>query len=313
LINEFDPVAGKKYLEEAELYRRQIRKAVERSIALAPVRPIRNGTYRTHIPALCYTRGLMNDADQCKNYTLLDIVSGSTVLMVAAGVPDPHDRRVDAHLDVLEDTLVSDPGPDTYWSCDVEQLGYNNIAHLYLIRDEIPEFLRTWMVNFAGYVAPGGGTYYFQEHSHRGKIRLDAAAKAADDKAGNNSNSSAFVMTCFRNLLMMEIGDVLWLAKATPRAWLEQGKKISVKNAPTHFGSVGYEIVSDADNGRISATIEMPSRNAPKEVLLRFRHPKCAPIKGVTLNGKPWTEFNPDKETIILKGLTGTVAVTAQY
>ncbi len=30
-------------------------------------------------------------------------------------------------------------------------------------------------------------------------------------------------------------------------------------------------------------------------------------------NGKPWTEFNPDKETIVLKDLTGTVAVTAQY
>ncbi len=29
--------------------------------------------------------------------------------------------------------------------------------------------------------------------------------------------------------------------------------------------------------------------------------------------GKPWTEFNKDKETITLKGLTGTVAVTAQY
>jgi hypothetical protein len=32
-----------------------------------------------------------------------------------------------------------------------------------------------------------------------------------------------------------------------------------------------------------------------------------------TLNGKSWTDFNKDKETIVLKGLTGTVAVTAQY
>ncbi len=92
-----------------------------------------------------------------------------------------------------------------------------------------------------------------------------------------------------------------------------QGKKISVKNAPTHFGTVAYEIVSDVDNGKITATVEMPARKAPKEVVLRFRHPKSAPIKGVTVNGKPWTEFNKDKETIALKGLTGTVAVTAQY
>jgi len=67
------------------------------------------------------------------------------------------------------------------------------------------------------------------------------------------------------------------------------------------------------DNGKISATIEMPTRKAPKEVVLRFRHPKSAPIKSVTVNGKSWTDFNKDKETITLKGLTGTVAVTAQY
>ena len=106
---------------------------------------------------------------------------------------------------------------------------------------------------------------------------------------------------------------IIWLARATPRAWLEQGKKISIKNAPTHFGTVGYEIVSDVDNGKINATVEMPTRKAPKEVVLRFRHPKTAPIKTVTVNSKPWTEFNKEKETITLKGLTGTVAVTAQY
>jgi hypothetical protein len=61
----------------------------------------------------------------------------------------------------------------------------------------------------------------------------------------------------------------------------------------------------------MTAETIMPKES--KEVLLRLRHPKSAPIKSVTVNGKPWTEFNRDKETIALKGLTGTVAVTAQY
>jgi hypothetical protein len=117
-----------------------------------------------------------------------------------------------------------------------------------------------------------------------------------------------------RNMLVMELRDALWLARATPRAWLEQGKKISVKNSPTYFGTVAYEIVSDVDNGKITATVEMPARKAPKDVVLRFRHPKAAPIKAVTVNGKPWTEFNKNNETItLLRGLTGTVTVTAQY
>jgi hypothetical protein len=125
--------------------------------------------------------------------------------------------------------------------------------------------------------------------------------------------ATVFFMENFRNVPVWEDGGTLWLARATPRAWLERGKRIAVKNAPTHFGTVAYEIASDADRGKIGATIEMPARKAPKEVVLRFRHPKAAPIKGVTVNGKPWTEFNKDKETIALKGLTGRVTVTAQY
>ena len=78
-------------------------------------------------------------------------------------------------------------------------------------------------------------------------------------------------------------------------------------------GRFAYEIGSDVDNGKISATVEMPSRKAAKEVVLRFRHPKAASIEAVTVNAKPWTEFNKEKETITLKGLTGQVAVTAQY
>jgi hypothetical protein len=307
-LRDFDPAAAKKYLDEAERYRRQLGAALERTIALAPVRSVLNGTYRSHLPGLCYTRGLMNQADQDTNYPQGDIGIGALPAVVYARALDFQDSRVSAHLDLLEDTMVSRSGPDFYWSCVAAQMGYNYIAPLYFQRDEVENFLRTFMVNFAGYVVPSKGEYYFTEHFHSGKIDVTKEMRE------NNSNSSSFVMECLRNLLVWEDGDVLWLTRATPRAWLEQGKKISVKNAPTHFGPVAYEIVSDVDNGRIAATVEMPSRKAlAGGVVLRLRHPTTAPIKSVTVNGKPWTEFNKDKETITLKGLTGTVAVTAQY
>jgi hypothetical protein len=112
---------------------------------------------------------------------------------------------------------------------------------------------------------------------------------------------------------VMETGDSLWLARATPRAWLEQGKRISVRGAPTHFGTLAYEVVSDVDNGAISATLEMPSRKSPKEVLLRLRHPKVAPIKSVTVNGKEWKDFDAARELVRLNNVTGKVAVTVSY
>ena len=111
----------------------------------------------------------------------------------------------------------------------------------------------------------------------------------------------------------MEQGESLWIARGTPRAWLEQGKKITVKNAPSYFGTMAYEIVSDVDNGKISAAIEIPTRREVESIIVRFRHPQRASIKSVTVNGQPWAEFDKDKEVIEITGLKGKVVVTASY
>ena len=120
-------------------------------------------------------------------------------------------------------------------------------------------------------------------------------------------------MENFRNLLVMEDGPSLWLARATPRAWLEQGKRIKVRNAPTYFGTVAYEIVSDVDHGTITATIEIPARKPPHAVLLRLRHPQRKPIKSVTVNGKAWSDFDPVREVVHLRELRGPVRVESAY
>ena len=66
-------------------------------------------------------------------------------------------------------------------------------------------------------------------------------------------------------------------------------------------------------NGKINATVEMPSRKSPKTVLLRFRHPNAAPIKSVTVNGKPWTDTDAASEIIRLHDVKGTIRVEASY
>ena len=118
---------------------------------------------------------------------------------------------------------------------------------MHLAADDVPVFLRSFLNCYAIDILPNDG-YIFNEHAVHGppdKIFEEAA-----------------FLERFRNLLVMEDGDSLWLARATPRAWLEQGKKISVKNAPTHFGDVGYEIVSDADMGRSPPPWRCPSRES---------------------------------------------------
>ena len=169
---------------------------------------------------------------------------------------------------------------------------------MHLAGDDIPVFLRSFLNCYAIDILPKEG-YIFNEHAFHGppdKIFEEAA-----------------FLERFRNMLVMEDGENLWLARATPRAWLEQGKKIAIKNAPTHFGTVDYEIVSDVDHGKISANVKMPSRNTAKEVWLRLRHPKSAPIKSVTVNGKDWKDFDPAKEVVKLHDLQGDVNVTVNY
>ena len=86
-----------------------------------------------------------------------------------------------------------------------------------------------------------------------------------------------------------------------------------MRHAPSWFGPVGYEIVSDVEHGTIRATVQMPSRKAPREVLLRLRHPEGLPMKRVTVNGKPWSGFSAAEECVKLVGASGEVHVEALY
>jgi hypothetical protein len=309
-----DPAEGAKLQAEAEAYRKDLLAAVERTIALSPVVPVRDGTYHSVIPFACYVRGLSTGAWGWKRDgsgkhvgpMYWETVQSAAALISPAGVLSPRDVRVQGYLDVLEDRLLLEneyvnPCVDKHdgfiagWQY---QGGLERTSNMHLAGDDIPVFIRSFLNCYAIDILPNSG-YIFNEHAVHGppdKIFEEAA-----------------FLERFRNLLVMEQGDTLWLARATPRAWLEQGQKISVKNAPTYFGLVSYEIVSDVDNGKITATVGLPSRNPPKSVRLRLRHPKAAPIKSVTVNGQPSTTFDRDKEGIDLKGLGGTVAVAVLY
>jgi hypothetical protein len=265
-LSEIDPQGAAKLRTQAEEYRLDLLRAVERSIALSPVVPVRDGTFHSVIPPACYVRGLatgswgrMRDGSGAHVGPLYwDTVQSAAPLISTARLLSAGDVRVQGYLDVLEDRLLLE-NPNVNQRCKGDW------------------FSAGW-------------------HGPPDKIFEEAA-----------------FLERFRDLLVMEDGRNLWLARATPRAWLGQGLKISVKNAPTHFGNVDYEIVSDVDHGKISAIIELPARNQPLEVWLRLRHPTAAPMKSVTADGKEWKDFDPAKEIVRLHDLTKRVHVEVRY
>ena len=332
-LTEFDPQAGRKYRAEAEAFREDIRRAVHREAAMSPVRLGRDGKYRSFIPCAAYARGeLLSMELGALQRPQCDVIVGALPLAEPFGALDAGDARMVGTLNLMEEIATS-PEVAAYvlppnigrtmnvmedivasvnsgrklddawfWNCygaSLPKASHN--ANIYLRQDDVPNFLRFWMNAYAAMVGADGK---FWEWGQFG---------AYTNCTHPDNGTAGWFLENFRNLLVMEDGRSLWIARATPRVWLEQGKKITVANAPTYFGTLAYEIVSDVEDGKISATVEIPNRKSPKSVVIRFRHPKATPIKSVTVNGRPWTGVDKDKEVIELTGLTGKVTVAAGY
>ena len=94
--------------------------------------------------------------------------------------------------------------------------------------------------------------------------------------------------------------QTLWLAKGTPRSWSEDGQIAAVTSAPTRHGLVSFNLHSHVRAGRIDATVDLPSQREPRAIRLRLRLPESHKIQKVTLDGKPWLQFDRLEETITL-------------
>jgi hypothetical protein len=115
-------------------------------------------------------------------------------------------------------------------------------------------------------------------------------------------------------LIREEDDHTLILAQATPRAWLDEGKEISVKSAPTRFGKLSYQIRSHASSGRIEATFQLENDQPETTVLLRLRHPEGKHLRSVTINGAAWHDFDVQKEWIKIPNVDNQrYSITAVY
>jgi len=132
--------------------------------------------------------------------------------------------------------------------------------------------------------------------------------------------ASAVVLHLVRHMLVTEergeaggySGNLLLLPGA-PRAWLQDGKRIRLEQAPTHFGPMSLEVRSEADKGRIEARVTPPRRDSWQTIRLRLRHPEGRAMRSVQVDGRPWRQFDPEKEWILLPAGMGPCRVEATY
>jgi hypothetical protein len=131
------------------------------------------------------------------------------------------------------------------------------------------------------------------------------------DWRGDHYKTSDEANACgwLRQIFVREDGNDLLLGQAVPRDWLKPGEQCGLERAATYFGptSVLYTAASD----EITAVVQGPTRNPPKQIRLRFREPNGRPLSVVTVNAKRWSKF--DGEWVRLPGDVGKVTVVARY
>jgi hypothetical protein len=130
-----------------------------------------------------------------------------------------------------------------------------------------------------------------------------------------DSSGGMHICKIVRRTLLLERESELHLLPAAPRRWLEQGKSIQIEDMPAYFGKIDLMVNSQVFQGRIAIDLKLqvarPDRL--KKVSLRVPHPTKQRMKQVTLNGRPWTNFRADSDTIQLNPPTHRAEIVVHY
>jgi hypothetical protein len=316
VLLDVDKAQAQRIATEAEDYLQTIRRVLKECVAISPVTRLRDGTSVPSVPSYVGLRGLSTDAKDSVDPDLRHCYAydstGGPLHLVKGEVLGPNEPEVTYMLSYLEDRFfmftplpsrvqLDDLGSDWFnlGGFDKLQPYYVHYQDAYLQRDEIPNFLRGFFNTLAAISDPQ--TLTFQEE-------LDFSGSQP-----HKTHEEGWFFHQFRHMLILEIGNDLFLAKGSPRQWLEDGKTIAVSHAPSYFGELSYRIVSFAETGRIEATVRTPNRRQPASLYLRMRHPKSAPLRRVTVNGHSWKDFDVAKEWIKLPVQADEIKIVAYY
>jgi len=97
---------------------------------------------------------------------------------------------------------------------------------------------------------------------------------------GHHGWAAADFLHMVRNLLLSEDGDSLVVFPLLPPEWAEDGKSVSIFDAPTHFGKINVSM--KIEGGRASVSFDNRYFNTPRRIEIRF--PKK--ISTLTVDGR---------------------------
>lgn len=312
VLREIGHPKGEAIVANSEEFRRAIRRAYRWNQERSPVLPLSNGKWIPLYPSILYCFGKAGDmfpGEDGGRSWCYDVELGAHHL-IPLGVWEAKSEETENMLQHMEDYWFLHSGmgeyPEEENRKDWFNLGgfskvqpyYTRVAEIYAMRDEVKPFIRSYFNAIPSLLNTENLSFW--EHFH-------------NMGAWNKTHETGWFLVQTRNMFLREEGDSLWLAPFLPSYWMEDGKRVSVRNAPTRFGRTSYWLRSKVKEGIIEATILPPRDEAPKVIFLRVRHPEGKHLKAVFVNGKPYSEFDPRREVISLPPNSEKLEIVCKY
>jgi hypothetical protein len=124
------------------------------------------------------------------------------------------------------------------------------------------------------------------------------------------SELTAPLMTRWMLVYEERDAEVLWLGRAVPRPWLEQG--LAVEGALTRWGPVGFRLEPSADRRQVKAEIRLAAGARPT-VMLRVRHPSRMQLAECKVSGGVCERLDAPDELVRLRPEADRLSVTLVY
>lgn len=282
---------SRKLQEEVAAYRQDIVNAVYAAQARAPLVPLGDGSWAPVLPPWVeYTGGQHLYADGGNWFTHGSFLTRGTLAganwLIFNEILKPDETAANF-------IVKTNQYPATRENAALSQPYYSRHDFAHIKRNEVKLFLKTYYNQLTA--LQDRETYTFWEHYH--------------GVGEHKTHEESWFLMQTRWMLYFEEGDTLFMLKAIPRRWLEDGKQIVLDGVKSHFGPIYFTAKSDLKNNAIMAEIKLfePDR-MPARIVIRLPHPEG--LKATACDGG---RYDPDVETVTISDFNTNVSIRLKF